>query len=144
MEIPGGRSAQKEGLTPMPGSSTFHGWVVCGVGFLILMSSYRRLLSIIKPPGFGHSPSFWTLLTPMGGHYFLVDFFHITHNGLSKRETTRSLPKTSSADIMLPPFLKIFTSLTRFLWCSGFATWHTTPFTSQPGSIISPAEQQCP
>ena len=43
--------------------------------------------------GLGGSPSFRALLAPRisRGHFFLANFFRVTHDGLSKRGTTRSL-----------------------------------------------------
>ena len=74
------------------------------------MSSYHQLLSIIKLPGLGSSPSFWMLLAPriMRGYHFLMVFVHITQDGLSKTGTSLSLPQTSNADFMLPTFLTDF------------------------------------
>ena len=43
--------------------------------------------------GLGGSPSFRALLAPRisRGHFFLANFFRVTHDGLSERGTTRSL-----------------------------------------------------
>ena len=43
--------------------------------------------------GLGGSPSFRPLLAPRisRGHFFLANFFRVTHDGLSERGTTRSL-----------------------------------------------------
>jgi len=45
--------------------------------------------------GLGSSPSFRTLLAPRisRGHFFLAVFFRVTHDGLSERGITRSLPQ---------------------------------------------------
>ena len=47
----------------------------------------------VKLPGLGGCPSFHVLLAPRisRGHFFLVVFFRVTHDGLSERGTTRSL-----------------------------------------------------
>jgi len=47
--------------------------------------------------GLGSSPSFRALLAPRisRGHFFLVNFFCVTHDILSKRGTTRSLGQTT-------------------------------------------------
>jgi len=43
--------------------------------------------------GLGGSPSFRALITPRisRGHFFLTNFFRVTHDGLSEKETTRNL-----------------------------------------------------
>jgi len=53
--------------------------------------------------GLGGSPSFRALLAPriLRGHFFLANFFRVTHDGLSERGTTRRL--SYSPSLVLEP-----------------------------------------
>ena len=54
--------------------------------------------------GLGGSPSFRALLAPRisRGHFFLANFFRVTHDGLSERGTTRSLLQMQPSHVLFP------------------------------------------